>query len=221
VLARYEDSSPIGRGARQGLLSVARTAGRYDEAFGHAWHAFREAGRDREKRIDALTQLGELCRRVGRYHAALRACEAALALQPPVRYIAPLHGTAMRAAESLHLFSRADEHAAVIAQVLPEKGYDTYGRADVWRDLAWWHAARDEAVGGKRDEARRCAREAQALALRYGYHEIAFEMDNLLAQLHGAARDVPALSRLGSIAERIVTDVAALPLTGELLLAIG
>jgi hypothetical protein len=126
----------------------------------------------------------------------------------------------MRSAESLRLFGRADEHAAVIARVLPEEGYDTYGRADVWRDLAWWHAARDEAIGGTRDEARRCAREAQALALRFGYHEIAFEMDTLLAQLHGAAREVPAVSRLGAIAERIVTDVAALPLTGELLLAL-
>lgn len=221
VLDRYGDGSPISRAARQGLLSVARITKRYDEAFDHAWHAFREAGRDRTQRIDALTQLGELCRRVGRFQAALRACEAALALQPPVRYIAPLHGTAMRAAESLGLFAKADEYAAIVMKLLPEASYDAYARADVWRDLAWWHAAREEVLGGRREEARQCASEARALASQHAFNEMIFEMDDLIAHLDGAQSKPSMPSPLGTAAEQIVTDVAALPLAGELLLAIG
>ncbi|HZF67286.1 MAG TPA: hypothetical protein VEZ47_04535 [Gemmatirosa sp.] len=223
VLARYDDRSPISRGARQGLLSVARTAKRYDEAFDHAWHAFREAGDDRELRIDALTQLGDLCRLVGRHKAALRACEAALALGPPARYVAPLHGTSMQASEALGQYSRADAHVAVIMKLLPETGYDTYSNAVVWRDLAWWHASRDEVFGGGHGEqARRCAHEAQTLAARHGYHEIAFEIDDLIARLNGALVTSPATTpTLGSDTERIVSNVAALPLTGELLLTLG
>jgi tetratricopeptide (TPR) repeat protein len=219
VLSRYDDGSPIAQGARQGLFSVARSTGRYDEAFDHAWHAFREAGRNRELRIEALTHLGELCRRVGRFQAALRACEAALALQPPARYVAALHGTAMKAAESLRLFSVADDHAAVIMHLMSESGYHTYALADVWRDLALWHAARDETFGGRSEDARSCAHRAQELAAHHGYHEITFEMDDLIARLDGAVARPTQLSPLGTTAERIVTDVAALPLAGELLLA--
>jgi hypothetical protein len=128
----------------------------------------------------------------------------------------------MQASEELRQYSRADAHVAVIMKLLPETGYDTYSNAVVWRDLAWWHASRDEKFGGHREQALRCAQEAQALAARHGYHEIAFEIEDLIARLNGAPVTSQAIApTLGSDTERIVSTVAALPLTGELLLTMG
>lgn len=218
VLARQCEGSPLARAARQGLVTAARAGGCYDEAFEHAWYAFQGAGRDPGQRLDALVQLGELCRRVGRTRAALRAADAALLLEPPPRYRIGILGTAMRAAEAEGLLSRAEEYADTIETLLPEARFDFYMAADARRDLAWWNLMRHETIGGRSEQTRRFASESLQIAERFGFHEISLELDDLLDRLKTARGWRTKAAALNRSSEEVVASVAALPLARERLL---
>jgi tetratricopeptide (TPR) repeat protein len=211
--------NPIAAGAHHGLMLVALAAGDLQTALGHGWRAFADASEDADRRADALSNLGGLCRRAGDHDAALRAFRASIALtETPRHRLTALRNAALSAAQG----ARSDLVAefARDADVAMARVGQPYEVARAQLDLGEAYATLgDVAEAGTR------LHDARAIAERYGYHELAWRVEVVTAAAQRAPADArrrPAADRPvpGAEAWTVVRQVRGLPLAAAELLAL-
>jgi tetratricopeptide (TPR) repeat protein len=222
ALALAPARSPIAAGAHHGLMLAALAAGDLEDALGHAWRAFADAGDDADRRSEALCNLGGLCRRTGEHDAALHAFRAGLALttNPRLR-LGTLRNAALSAAQTGRrdlVVTFARETDAEIARV-----GQPYEVAQALLDLGESYR-----LVGDREEAAARLDTSRDLAAMHGFHEIVWRAETARAAL-GTAR--PAFDQpreafavwggtAGGSARTVVQQVRGLPLVASELLAL-
>ncbi|HEY0778484.1 MAG TPA: hypothetical protein VGD56_11020, partial [Gemmatirosa sp.] len=219
VLRLMPDTAVLAKAAHHGLVLCTTAAGDYAGALRHAWASFRTRRADATARAEALSLLADLCTRLGRHESAIRSAQAALQLTTLVRLRISLLRIALQAAHAGGDGQLTHRYAAELAACIGTGG-DLHEDAAGWLALADVHAAdRDTAA------ASRCLDAADALATRYGYHKLAYDIDTTRHALHTRTLGEPRQTwhtntPLDRHATAVLDALATLPTNAAELLAL-
>ncbi len=168
------------------MMAAHSKQGNVGSALEHGWHAYDESAQDRDRRASVIGNLATLAFRMGRVTAARRGYVAALGLSEAERIVLPsLAGLALLSAITRDLDElRVVAHRIELRAAMSVQPYEV-ARALFELAEAWQQA-------GQREEAEQCLTRARDLALRHGFHEVAFRAD-LLGEALAAVTTPPSI----------------------------
>lgn len=208
TLEKSPPDNRIAAAAHHGLLVNAMVAQDWDTALDKGWYLLQARRSGAIPRAEVLNLLAELCRRIGRYRAAVRAAEAAL--REPFRPDRALVSLAVLVQVAAMLRDRRlGQH---YGPLLRECIGTTAGPFEDARALVV--LARLEQMCGATVTARADLGRARAIADRFGYHELQFETEKLEAVLNMPPQrvndrdaEIPGMVPLSAPSQYIVSQL--------------
>jgi tetratricopeptide (TPR) repeat protein len=189
--------------AHRGLLIVHATAGEFDLAITHGWHAFERAKGDAASRAELLANLAAVCSDCGYYQAAFAAFTLSALWTAASRVRVPALGGAALAAAHLGNTIRLRALTQRIESDLAA-GATPYDAAHVLLDLARAHAiTRDGAAVG-------LASRAKAIAAKHSFHEIEYAAAEIMAAVPAQVAERRAPIELSDSSSQVLSSITAL-----------
>jgi tetratricopeptide (TPR) repeat protein len=198
VVAEKLPDASLTATAHHGLLISAMAAQNWDAAIAQGWHLLQAGKAGAVARTDVLNLMANLCQRIGRYRAAIRAAESALQL-------------AVRADQVVASLAVLVDVATVTSNRELGRQYGPLLRKHVRGSAGPYEDARAllalaglEYMCGTRDAAYADLASARVIADRLGYHELQFEVEKLSAAF---SRNSDTSAEMGSAQTSPAVDV--------------
>ena len=188
LLAKRLPDERFTAAAHHGMVLGAIAAEDWDTALAHGWHLLKAGRYGIVPRVDALLLMAAVCRRTGRYRAALNAAEAALnyAMLPEDPLLA--HKVMADVALDVGDRERGLEHGAAL-RTLIHTGASPFEDAKALFTLGLI-----EERWGSHQRALADTGHAYDLACAHGYHELVFKLEAAQHRL----RTTPSVASRGT-----------------------